>query len=228
MIANKKEFNLGLVMIAGFIGLYFFFMTPSFGGKNLLNYMDSLYNSISKKSAYYIPQTMEKVEEYKGTAVTMELKAENEAAAERIGKILQINGMTVQKQGNALKVQGDLGGVLQGALVDADSMFANDDKALNAKYGIVAKQASYDWWTSLGLMAKYLTKHEQFKEAKIIQNVQTKAVEPAYNYFGIEAQDIKEKMVLVILSLAGYVVYTLWFGFGILFLFEGWGLKLEH
>ena len=228
MIANKKEFNLGLGMIIGFIGLYFFFMTPSFGGKNLLDYMDSLYNSISKKSAYYIPQTQKKVEAFKGKAVSMELKAKDEAAAERLGKILQVNGMAVERKGDALQIQGDLGGMLTATLQDAESMFKNNDKELVAKYGFAGKQATYDWWTGLDLMAKNLTKHEQFQDAKIIQNVQTKTVEPAYNYFGIEAQDIKEKMVLVILSLAGYVVYTLWFGFGILFMFEGWGLKLEH
>jgi hypothetical protein len=24
------------------------------------------------------------------------------------------------------------------------------------------------------------------------------------------------------------VVYTLWYGFAIMFMFEGWGMKLEH
>lgn len=228
MIANKKEFNLGLVMMAGFVGIYVFFMTPSFGGKTLLDFMDSLYNSISKDSAYYIPATMKKAEEYNGTALMMEIKADNDAAAERIGKILQVNGMTVDRQKETLKIQGDLGQMLKGALEDADAMFKNDDKPLNAKYGIVAKQVTYDWWKSFDLMSKYLMKHDQFKESKIIQNVQTRALEPAYNYFGIQAQNIRDKVGIVVVSLAGYVVYTLWFGFSILFMFEGWGLKLEH
>jgi hypothetical protein len=29
-------------------------------------------------------------------------------------------------------------------------------------------------------------------------------------------------------ALVGYVLYTIWYGFAILFLFEGWGLKLSH
>jgi hypothetical protein len=32
----------------------------------------------------------------------------------------------------------------------------------------------------------------------------------------------------VILSLLFYVVYTLWYGVGVLYLFEGLGLKLGH
>jgi len=32
----------------------------------------------------------------------------------------------------------------------------------------------------------------------------------------------------VTFSLVFYVVYTLWYGFGIMFMFEGSGMKLEH
>ncbi|HBI14827.1 MAG TPA: hypothetical protein DDY20_04845 [Desulfobulbaceae bacterium] len=228
MIAHKGEFNLGLGMMAGFIAVFIFFWTPSFQGHNLLNFMDGLYNSISKNSAYYIPQTQKKVDEFKGKDVSMELKAKSEAAAERLGKMLQVNGMAVDRKGDTLKVQGDLGAVLTGVLKDAEAMYKNNDQELNAKYGFAGKQATYDWWTGLDIMAKNLTKHEQFKESKIVQNVMTKAVEPAYNYFGIQGQNIKDKWLLVTVSLVGYVIYTLWFGFAILFMFEGWGLKLEH
>ncbi len=33
---------------------------------------------------------------------------------------------------------------------------------------------------------------------------------------------------IVIFSLIFYVVYTLWYGFAIMFMFEGWGMRLEH
>ena len=29
-------------------------------------------------------------------------------------------------------------------------------------------------------------------------------------------------------TLVFYVVYTVWYGFAIIFMFEGWGLKLSH
>jgi hypothetical protein len=53
-------------------------------------------------------------------------------------------------------------------------------------------------------------------------------VEPAYNYYGIEGQKISDRFGVVIFSLIFYVIYTLWYGFGIMYLFEGVGLKLEH
>ena len=86
----------------------------------------------------------------------------------------------------------------------------------------------FDWWNTLSTMEKSFTKQEKFSESTTIYKAKTKAVETAYNYYGIEAQSIKDKLVIVVLSLAGYVVYTMWFGFSILFMFEGWGLKLEH
>jgi hypothetical protein len=53
--------------------------------------------------------------------------------------------------------------------------------------------------------------------------VQSKAVETSYNYYGITAENIGDKIGIVLISLVFYVVYTLWYGFGILYLFEGFG-----
>jgi hypothetical protein len=55
-----------------------------------------------------------------------------------------------------------------------------------------------------------------------------KAVEPSYNYYRIEPQNIGDRWVVVIFSLIFYVVYTLWYGFSIMYIFEGWGMKLGH
>ena len=57
---------------------------------------------------------------------------------------------------------------------------------------------------------------------------QAKAVEVAFNFNGIEPQNISAKVGIVIFALAFYVIYTLWFGFSIMYLFEGWGMDLEH
>ena len=40
-------------------------------------------------------------------------------------------------------------------------------------------------------------------------------------------EQIKDKVGIVIFSLAFYVIYTMWYGFAILFVFEGWGLKIS-
>ena len=55
-----------------------------------------------------------------------------------------------------------------------------------------------------------------------------KAVECSNNYYHIAPQKIGDRFGIVIFSLVFYVVYTLWYGFAIMFMFEGWGLRLEH
>ncbi|GAI79938.1 unnamed protein product, partial [marine sediment metagenome] len=66
------------------------------------------------------------------------------------------------------------------------------------------------------------------KEAKIVALVVKKAVESSYNYYKIEPQKIADRLGIVIFSLVFYVIYTLWYGFAVMFMFEGWGLSLEH
>ncbi len=77
-------------------------------------------------------------------------------------------------------------------------------------------------------MAKALKAQKMFEEADVVAMVTKKAIETAYNYFGIEAQKISDKYGIVIISLIFYVLFTLWYGFAILFMFEGWGLELEQ
>lgn len=228
MIAHKKEFTGGLVMMIGFWIVFAILLSPVFAGQNLLDYMDSMYNSISKSSSYFIPATRDKVEKYKGKTIELGIKAPEGEAGERRALLLRGAGMTVESGDKEMKVKGDLGGMLDSILADADAMFANDGQKVTGRYGYNEKEALYGWWNILNDMEKSLNKQEKFKESKLLYQVKTKTVEPAFNYYGIQSQSIREKAVLVIISLGGYVIYTLWFGFAILFMFEGWGLKLEH
>jgi hypothetical protein len=56
VIAHKKEFVLGVGLLIAFVIVLILFFSPIFHGKNGLDYLDNLYNSISKGSAYYIPE----------------------------------------------------------------------------------------------------------------------------------------------------------------------------
>ena len=227
MIAHKKEFSLGFIMFAGFWVVFVILMSPVFDGKNLLDYMDNLYNMISKSSANYIASVRTKAAEHNGNQVTFTVKAKGEQAA-RVTRVFQAGGAIVTPDGDKLKVAGDLGAISANILSDADSMLANDGKTIATKYGASEKLVLYDTYTAVKAAQKDLNSQTKFKEGKIMHNLMTKALEPAYNYYGIQSVPIKDKWGTVVISLVGYVIYTLWFGFSILFMFEGWGLKLEH
>ncbi len=76
-------------------------------------------------------------------------------------------------------------------------------------------------------MDRDLSRQRKFKAATAVSLIKNKAVETSYNYYRIEPQNITDRLGLVIFSLIFYVIYTLWYGFAIMYLFEGWGLRLE-
>jgi hypothetical protein len=228
MIVNKKEFMLGLSLMVGFLVVLAIFFMPIYHGHNGLNYLDSLYNSISKGSAYYIPNMQKDSLAYAGQTVNVTLDFENDAVARQTAMLFNESGALVNVSGNQLKITGDLGLILKSCLEDADHMYHNKGEAIKSRYGYHERQVMFNWWTALKALDGDLKVQEKFKEAKIVSAVQAKAVETAYNYYGISAQKISEKLGIVVFSLFFYVVYTMWYGYGILFMMEGMGLQLDH
>lgn len=228
MIVYKKQFITGAVLLAAFCVVLVFIFLPLFDGQNSLNYMDDLFNSISKGSAYYIDDLREEAKELAGNNIDLSLKLEDAAQAEAMAPLFAKNGAKVAPSESELKVTGDLGDIIGGCLADADEMFANNGTVLADKYGCDEKRAMYNWWTALKAMDKALKRQEKFAESKFVTTVIKKGVECSYNYYGIEPQKITEQLLVVLIALVFYVVYTMWYGFAIMFMFEGWGLKLEH
>jgi hypothetical protein len=229
MIAKKKTFALGAGLVAVFAAVLLIIFLPVFGGQNGLDYLDSLYNSISKGSAYKnITDLQAKVPLFEGTQVNLTLGMRSERAARQAALQFQQGGAMVQVDGTSLKVSGDLGRILGNCLADADLMYANNGTAVNDKYGFDARQALYNWWVACKEMDRDLTRQKTFKNAKIAADVNARAVELAYNYYGIAPENIGDRIGVVFFSLIFYVIYTLWYGFGLMYMFEGWGMHLGH
>lgn len=228
MIEHKKEFYSGFGMIMGFLIVLVIFFSPIFKGQNGLDYLDNLYNSISKGSAYYIPKVKKESNKFQGNPVSVTLVMADKKKAEQTAQLFKVGGAETIVLGNQLKVMGDLGKILENCLADADAMYKNDGQKVSGKYGYEEKRVLYNWWKALKEMEKDLKKQKKFKEAKIAALVVKKAVESSYNYYNIESQKIGDRWGIVLFSLVFYVVYTLWYGFAIMFMFEGLGMKLEH
>ena len=228
MIANKKEFYGGFGLLVGFFVILFIIFSPVFNGQNGMEYLDSLYNSISKGSANYIPKVKKETDTFKGNNVNMSLKMADENQAQQAASLFTKAGATAEVSRTQLNVSGDLGNMLANCLKDSDSMYNNDGTTVSNKYGYNERQVLYNWHKALKAADKDLKKQKLFKEAKVVASVIKKVVETSYNYYTIEPQKIGDKIGIVIFSLVFYVGYTLWYGFAILFMFEGWGLRLEH
>lgn len=228
MIASRKEFYFGFSLMVVFVAILVVMFLPIFDGKNAMQYLDALYNSISKGSAYYIPKVKKETRPFEGTEISVELKLDTESQAKQTASLFETGGASVTVSGSGLAVKGNLGQIFENSLSDADNMYHNNGKALSQKYGYPEKQVLYNWWKALAALDMALKKQKNFSAARVVDLIQKKAMETAYNYYGIEAQKISDRLAVVVLSLFFYVVYTLWYGFAILYMFEGWGLKLVH
>ena len=81
MIASRKEFFSGVGLIVCFFIILIMMFLPIFRGHNALEYLDALYNSISKGSAYYIPKVKEEIKPLSGTKISVTLAMTNETRA---------------------------------------------------------------------------------------------------------------------------------------------------
>jgi hypothetical protein len=231
MVHNKKEFTGGIVLLVVFFVVLFAMFQPLFDGHNAMAYLDNLYNSIYKGSAYYVDNLKEEVKTVGDFEVNVTMNLESEAQAADSVALMTAAGATAEAQGKTLTVKGSYLAILNACLDDSDKMYHNDAATLKAKYpGYEAKddrQVLYNWNAILGGFDRQLKKQKSFAEAKVAVNITSKVVETAYNYYKVVPEQIKDKMGIVFFSLAFYVIYTLWYGFAIMFVFEGWGLRIS-
>lgn len=223
---KKKELGIGLFLMATFIAVMIGLFMPLFGGANALDYLDNLYNSISKGSAYYVPKVEHLVEEHGSEVVTLNLKMTDAKTALAAEQLFAKAGATTAVEEKNLMVNGDIEAIFDACLEDTEAAYHNRGEDHMARYGMEARSTLHTWWQALGAMEKDLNRQKLFAAARLTHTVQAKTVECAYNYYGIEAQAIKDRWGTVLFSLLFYVLYTVWYGYGIMYIFEGLGFEL--
>ncbi|WP_297211978.1 MULTISPECIES: hypothetical protein [Thermodesulfovibrio] len=240
MAADKKHLTWGIILLISFVGVLVLIFLPIYGqGQNGLEYSDDLFNKLAKGSAYQIPKLKKDVEKYKGKPLDVVVDAKKagdkpgdaEARAQRIAKVFTINGATAEVDGSKVHIKGDFGAIMAAALEDSDYMYNNKGDFIKKKYDVSddekMKQMFRQWHNALSLVNKKLTLDKKAEDANFVKNVITKAIEPAYNFYGIPAVKITEKAGVATGVLVFYVIYTIWYGFGVLYLFEGLGLSTK-
>lgn len=230
MIRDSKAFFIGLIMMASFLGIYAYMMSPSFGnGRNGLEFADDMFNSISKGSVYDVIQgEVKKIDNWNGTEIEVALKCKDEAQADRWSKALQkVDGSEVSVDKQNVKVKADLGKLLANISEDCSNMFENKGDVVQQKYGTDPRDATNRWYSITKAIVKDLEKQERFKESVAINQFQKKVIEPSYNYYGVEAKQVKDNSGVVTFMMVFYLIYTLWYGFAIYYLCQGLGITMS-
>ena len=222
---NTKKLTLGIFLLVSFSVVLFIIFMPIFGnGRNGLEFSDDFFNSLAKGSSNYMNEMRELAHSVTGTPFAVEIKMDNPDQAQKAEKLFTHAGAQVEVTGTQLKISGGLGKVLTQAVNDAELLFNREREKLQATYGFAGRDVVKLWWTSLKKVADALTKQKAFKQARVINEVQERSLEPGYNFYGITPTKVSENIGLLTFMLVFYVVYTLWFGYAIFEIFEGFGL----
>jgi len=228
IVKNKTAFAQGAVLAVTFAGVLALIFSPVFGeGRNGLVYADDMFNKLSKGSSYFIPKVTKSNEKFANTAIAVSVKFEKPEQIDGTIKLLATAGIAAKNANPELQLNGNLGALMAKILQDSDDMYKNNGAAVAARYGIDEKEAMASWHVMLKGVDKALKKQGKIEEAKIVSDVMKKAVEPAYNYYKVEAQNVVDKAGIMTGLLVFYVAYTMWWGFAIFFMFDGIGLTMK-
>lgn len=224
MIINKKQFVIGVVMLIAFTLVFVAMMSPLMNGKTLIQAADDLFNQLTKGSTYVIPKILTKAEKFEGTGFEVTVKAESQEDVDKLTRVFTAGGARVDVQGQEVVISGDLGRVAKTALADADVEFKNNGAQLRGKYGMESREVLYYWWTGFKSLSSQYKLEGKAAELGFVNDLMQKGIEPAYNFEGINAVKVSEKSGITTFMLAFYVLYTILYGFAIMYLFEGLGI----
>ncbi len=231
-IHNKRAMSLGIILALSFLGVLVLIFSPIFGdGRSGLIFADDMFNKLSKGSSYFIPNVLEDAKKFAGKQITTSVKLDKPEETAKVLKILTVAGANVEAKDTEIKIVADLGNLMTKALQDSDDMYKNEGKLVSSRYGFDEKEVMTAWWNLMKPLDKQLKKEGMVADAKLVSDVMKKAVETAHNFYGIEAQKVADNAFIMIGLLTFYVLYTMWWGFAIYYIFEGVGLstsKAKH
>jgi hypothetical protein len=229
IVKNTTMFSIGAFLALTFICVLALIFSPIFGnGMNGLTYADDMFNKLSKGSSYFIPKVAKSNEQFKNTEIAVVIKLDKPEQMNPLAiKLLAAAGAAAGTASPEIKITGNLRNVMSQVLIDADDMYKNEGARVSGRYATDEKEVMSSWWNILKGMDKELKKQGKIEEAKIVSDVMKKAVEPAYNYYKVEAQQVSDKAVIMTGLLVFYVIYTMWWGFAIFYMFDGVGLTMK-
>ncbi|MGA2403360.1 MAG: hypothetical protein ABSG91_16915 [Syntrophobacteraceae bacterium] len=228
LIRHRKTMTLGLLLGVTFFGILALIFSPIFGhGRNGLEYSDELFNKLAKGSSYFVPKLSADLKEVENAELAVTVKMENAEQADKALKIFTTVAPDTTSQGVELRIRGNLAKLLGAVLQDSSSMYFNKGDEVREKYGMDEKEVMLTWWGTLNRCVKELQKSRNTQQSNIILEVMKKGIEPAYNFYKIDPQSVVDKAFTVTGLLLFYVLYTLWWGFAIYYLFDGIGLSMK-
>ncbi len=225
LIRNQKKFWLGMGMMVSFFIVFAVMFMPIFGGQNAFHAADGLFNSISKASTDYFD--VAKAELDAATLPAMDKVLElDEKLGQGAASQLQTIGMEASYADGKLTFKGELKALMTRMIEDSTYMYNNDGDSVQKAYSMDARLVLYNWYQLGDALIKSYNLAGEFDTAKLIGSVKSKTVEVGYNFFGVEPTPASERIFIMVFAMGFYVFYTMWWGYSIFYLCEGFGLLM--
>jgi hypothetical protein len=235
LIHHKGAFIKGLVLLATFAAVLVCILLPLYDGpngqkQNGLSVSDDFFNKLAKNSANYLQdvtdEVNEKITDQAKLDVTVKMAKPADAAA--AADIFTKAGFSGEAKESTVHVAGPLKPMLLKFIADAQIVFDNDpDGKLKEFYGLGADKALTLVFEVASRSIKVLQKDRLFTEADILDSLNKRALEPAVNFYGISGEPVSKNIPALSGLLIFYVVYTMWYGYAIFYLFEGIGMSMK-
>jgi len=226
-IVDKKMFYTGLLMAVTFFVVLAVMFSPLFGGENAFQASDRLFNSIAKGSSSYFEDLREAAGPFRQTEIEVTIAPAGAETGRQVASLLTASGLQVAESSGKLQVSGRLADAVDGALADSESLFYNRGEEITAKRGFSHLEVLYAWWSALKEIQKALRNQSRFPEAAFLEEVTMKGVEVSYNFYGIVPERASSRAGILTFALLFYILYTLWWGYAILHLFNGMGMQMK-
>jgi hypothetical protein len=228
MMSNRRKLRIGLIGLASFAVVFMLWVVPWFGGRSGLDWADSLFNQLSKESSYFVPALREDAKRFDGRSFDVLVPASSQPDAARLCKVARTSGAEAEFDGKAVRVRGDLAAIARAAMDDAEALHRGQAEQVQAKYGFTGRDVIYAWWLVFGSIYKSCMDARDLPTSNFASSIRTRVCEPAYNFAAVQARSPADAFWPMTILLAFYVLYTIWFGFSIMFIVEGLGVSAKN
>ena len=229
LVVNRGALARGTLGLAAFSLVLGLGMAPVFDGENGLQYADRFFNRLAKDSSNHIGKARAQAVKATGVKVDIGVNPREVADPAKMVKVLTGSGIEAGTADDGrVRVRGDLGVLMGACLDDAEEGYANRIAELGAKHGMEGEEVLYCWWLVFDGLTRRFVQENQGARANTAKFMTAKVLEPVYNFRGIEAAPIRGNVLPASCLLVFYVLYTLWYGFSIMSVFEGVGVSLKR
>jgi uncharacterized membrane protein YfcA len=212
--------SLGLVMVLGFL--------PLVNGQSALHWADNLFNQLAKSSTNHIAEARQKARRYVGRHIDISVHPQDMLDGSQVARFVSRAGLEGRAiEHGRVRIIGDLGDLSREAIADGELAFHNRTEELSARRGTSSAEAIYCWWIIFDGLTRRYVQENRGEDANFTRFIATKVLEPAYNFRDIEPKRAAEGVRPLALLLVAYIVFAVWYGFSMLYLFEGIGVPVR-